>query len=83
MSDKKVGRQSYISETGPLTPSKRNEESLSDGGAINAAKPTDSKGKSGLIDRFREREERYRREQALAAERPETPSPEGEEGPTA
>jgi hypothetical protein len=38
---------------------------LSDPGTVNMAEPTHDKGKSALVDKFREREERWRREQSL------------------
>ena len=61
MSDKKVGR----SGGRPITPTQKMEAALSDPGTLNMADPTRDKGKSALVDKFREREERWRREQAL------------------
>ena len=62
MADKKVERS--VRER-PLTPAKKMEAALSDPGTLNMAEPTRDKGKSALVDKFREREERWRREQAL------------------
>ncbi|GEM_PF-1241745 len=83
MADKKVvrsGRQR------PLTPTQKMEAALSDPGTMNVAEAAHDKGKSALVDKFREREERWRREQALhdqqasqSAERPQPLTPEGEE----
>jgi hypothetical protein len=38
---------------------------LSDPGTMSMADPTHDKGKSALVDRFRDREQRWRTEQAL------------------
>lgn len=62
MADKKVERS--IRER-PLTPTRKMEAALSDPGTLNMADPTRDKGKAALADKFREREERWRREQAL------------------
>jgi hypothetical protein len=61
MSDKKVGR------TGgrPITPTQKMEAALSDPGTVNVADMPHDKGKSGVADKFREREERWRSEQAM------------------
>jgi len=62
MADKKVER----SVRGrPLTPTQKMEAALSDPGTLNMSDPSRDKGKSALADKFREREERWRREQAL------------------
>jgi Tfp pilus assembly protein PilF len=62
MADKKVER----SVRGrPLTPTQKMEAALSDPGTLNRSDPSRDKGKSALADKFREREERWRREQAL------------------
>ena len=64
MADKKVER----SRKGhPLTPSERLVESLSDQGVVDMADPRHDKGKSALVDKFRGREERWRRDQAVKA----------------
>lgn len=59
------------------------EAALSDPGTLNVAEATHDKGKSALVDKFREREERWRREQSLhdqqtaqAAERARPGAPE-------
>jgi hypothetical protein len=41
------------------------EGALSDPGTVNVADLPHDKGKSATVDKFREREERWRREQAL------------------
>jgi hypothetical protein len=62
MADKKVDR----SRRGrPLTPTQKMKSALSDPGTMNMAEPTHDKGKSALVDRFRQREERWRTEQSL------------------
>ncbi len=62
MADKKVERSG---RERPLTPTQKMEAALSDPGTMNMADPTRDKGKSALVDKYREREERWRREQAL------------------
>jgi hypothetical protein len=62
MADKKVERSG---RERPITPTQKMESALSDPGTVNMAVPTRDKGKSALADKFREREERWRREQAL------------------
>jgi hypothetical protein len=62
MADKKVERSG---RERPLTPTQKMEAALSDPGTLNMADATRDKGKSALVDKFREREERWRREQAL------------------
>lgn len=61
MSDKKVGR----SGGRPITPTQKMEAALSDPGTMNMADAPHDKGKSTLVDKFREREEKWRREQAM------------------
>lgn len=72
MADKKVGRSL---QGRPLTPSQRLQASLSDQGTLDVADPRHDKGKAVLLDKFKEREERWRREQAFhdreAAKEPE------------
>lgn len=65
MADKKVER-SFRER--PLTPAQKIKASLSDQGTISMAEPAHDKGKAALVDRFREREDRWRREQALHAQ---------------
>jgi len=84
MADKKVDRY----RRGSLTPSQKMRASNSDEGTVNMADPTHDKGKSALVDKFRQREERWRREQALheeevarAAEPARQPEAETEEPP--
>lgn len=62
MADKKVERSG---RQRPLTPTKKMEAALSDPGTLSVAGAAHDKGKAGLVDKFREREERWRREQAL------------------
>jgi hypothetical protein len=62
MADKKVERSG---RERPLTPAQKMESALSDAGTMSMADPTHDKGKSALVDKFREREERWRKEQAL------------------
>jgi hypothetical protein len=61
MSDKKVGR----SGGRPVTPTQKMEAALSDPGTMNVADMPHDKGKLAVADKFREREERWRREQAM------------------
>ena len=65
MPDKKVERSG---RERPITPTQKMEAALSDEDTMNMAEPTHDKGKSALVDRFRDREEHWRREQALHAE---------------
>lgn len=62
MADKKVGRSD---QERPITPTQKMEASLSDPGTMNMADTAHDKGKSALVDKYREREERWRREQSL------------------
>jgi hypothetical protein len=62
MADKKVERSG---RERPLTPRQKFKAALSDQGTVNMADPTHDKGKASLVDKFREREERWRREQSL------------------
>lgn len=85
MADKKVERSG---RQRPLSPTKKMEAALSDPGTLNIADAVHDKGKSALVDKFREREERWRREQALhdqqaahTAERPHPQTPEAERVP--
>jgi len=61
MSDKKVGGVYRR----PITPTEQMEGALSDPGTVNVADLPHDKGKWAIADKFREREERWRREQAL------------------
>ena len=65
MPDKKVG---HSGRERPITPTQKMEAALSDPGTMNMAEPTHDKGKSALVDNFRDREERWRREQTLDAQ---------------
>jgi hypothetical protein len=68
MSDKKVERNVRSSDTErPATPTQKLEAARSKEGTFNMADTAHDKGKSALLDRFRQREERYRVEQALHA----------------
>mgnify|MGYP000887309711 FL=1 len=62
MADKKVERSG---RERPITPSQKMKSALSDPGTVNIAESTHDKGKSALVDKFREREERWRRDQSL------------------
>jgi Skp family chaperone for outer membrane proteins len=62
MADKKVERSG---RERPLTPTQKMNAALSDPGTVNMAEATHDKGKSALVDKFREREERWRRDQSL------------------
>jgi hypothetical protein len=62
MADKKVERSG---RERPRTPTQKMEAALSDPGTMNMADTAHDKGKAALVDRFREREERWRRDQAL------------------
>lgn len=61
MADKKVERSG---RERPTTPTQKMEASLSDPGTVNMADAVHDKGKSALVDKYREREERWRREQS-------------------
>jgi hypothetical protein len=63
MADKKVERSR---RERPLTPTQKMKASLSDQGTMNMADTAHDKGKSALFDKFRAREARWRREQALS-----------------
>jgi hypothetical protein len=60
MSDKKVGRIGGR----PVTPTEQMERALSDPGTVNVSDLPHDKGKAVIADKFREREERWRREQS-------------------
>lgn len=62
MPDKKVSKSAAAR---PLSPSRKLESSLSDTGTVNMAEPKHDKAKAALTDKFRQREERWRREQSL------------------
>ncbi len=61
MADKKVER----SRRGqPFTPTDKLTASLSDQGLVDVADSRHDKGKAALVDKFRDRDERWRRDQA-------------------
>jgi hypothetical protein len=62
MADKKVERSG---RERPLTPVQKMKASLSETGNVVMAEAAHDKGKSALVDKFREREERWRTEQSL------------------
>ncbi len=62
MPDKKVSKSVAAR---PSTPSQKLDASLSDTGTVNMAEPTHDRARSTLVDKFKEREERWRRDQAL------------------
>jgi hypothetical protein len=61
MPDKKVGRFGRR----PITPTQKMEAALSDAGTVDVADISHAKGKSTVADKFREREEKWRREKTL------------------
>jgi hypothetical protein len=63
MADKKVERSG---RERPLTPTQKMEAALSDPGTMNMANTAHDKGKSALVDKFRERDDQ---QAAHAAER--------------
>ncbi len=69
MPDKKVSKSST---SRPITPSQKLESSLSAGGTVNMAESAHDKARAALVDKFREREERWRREQSLHEQQGET-----------
>lgn len=76
MADKKVERNVRSSDQErPQTPTQKMTGSLSDSGTVNIAEAGRDKAKHALLDRFRDREERFRREQSLAAASSAPPSP--------
>ncbi|NLV73028.1 MAG: hypothetical protein GXY46_10580 [Actinobacteria bacterium] len=77
MADKKVER-SFRER--PLTPTEKMEASLSEQGRVSMAEPSHDKGKAALADRFRKREERWRREQSLRDQKTAQESAEGAQG---
>ncbi|MHB1344316.1 MAG: hypothetical protein ACYCX3_08170 [Thermoleophilia bacterium] len=77
MADKKVDRNVRSSDQErPQTPTQKMTGALSDSGNVNVAEADRDKGKTALLDRFRDRDERYRRDQALAAAESVAPAPE-------
>jgi len=72
MADKKVERNVRSSdEERPTTPTEKLQSSISKTGTLSMAQLAADKAKSALLDRFREREERYRRDQSTAAQEEE------------
>lgn len=68
MADKKVERNLRSSDQErPQTPTQKMTGALSDSGNVNMAEADRDKGKTALLDRFRDRDERYRRGQSMAA----------------
>lgn len=69
MADKKVERNVRSSDIEhPHTPTEKLTSSLSAEGTLNTEHPRQDKAKAELLDKFRERDERYRREQATESE---------------
>ena len=62
MADKKVERSLRAR---PQTPTQKMQAALSDQGTFDMADARHDKGKSALADKFKEREERWRRDQAF------------------
>lgn len=83
MADKKVERSG---RERPITPTQKMEASLSDPGTLNMAEAVHDKGRSALVNKFKEREERWRREQALHSQQAQSAhgagAQEGETGPS-
>ncbi len=71
MPDKKVSRNG---QNRSLTPTQKMETALSEPGTVNVAEASHDKAKAALADKFREREERWRREQSLHDRQAETES---------
>lgn len=68
MADKKVERNVRSSDQErPSTPTQKMTAALSDAGTVNMAHAEHDKGKAALLDRFRDRDERYRQEQSAEA----------------
>ena len=76
MADKKVERSG---RERPLTPTQKMKAALSDPGTVNMSEVPHDKGKSALVDKFREREERWRREQSLRDQEASTVRQHGQE----
>lgn len=62
MADKKVDR--YRPDR-VVSPNQQTTSALSETGTINVAEAAHDKGKAALLDKFRQREERWRMEQSL------------------
>lgn len=84
MADKKVERNIRSSEEErPATPAEKLQASLSDKNTLNMAQSARDRAKPALLDRFRDREERYRRDQATRAHEEETIAPHRTSAPPA
>lgn len=67
MADKKVERNVRSSDQDrPSTPTQKMTGALSDGGTLNVAEAAHDRGKGALLDRFRERDERFRLAQSMS-----------------
>jgi hypothetical protein len=62
MADKKVGR---YGGTRTLSPTQKMDAALSDSGTMDVADASHAKAKSTLADKFRTREEKWRRDQSF------------------
>ncbi len=62
MADKKVDR---FRPEGALRPTQLTKTALPSPGTVNMAESTHDKAKSSVLDKFRRREERWRREQSM------------------
>ncbi len=62
MADKKVERPG---RERPRTPTQKMQAALSESGTMSMADTAHDKAKSALVDKFRDREQRWRTEQAL------------------
>jgi len=71
MPDKKVSRNG---QNRSLTPTQKMEAALSEPGTVNVAESGHDKAKAALVDKFREREQRWRKEQSLHDRQAETES---------
>lgn len=65
MADKKVERSGMVNR---ITPTQKMTAALSDPGTVNVADTSRDKNKAALVDKYREREQKWRREQSLHAQ---------------
>ncbi len=85
MADKKVERNLRSSDQErPSTPTQKMTAALSDGGTINVADAVHDRGKSALLDRFRDRDEQFRLAQSMGDKAEQSASaPDGVEASSA
>jgi hypothetical protein len=75
MADKKVERSRRVT---PSTPTQKLTASLSDEGTLDMADRRHDKGRAVLVDKFREREERWRREHTIQAQQAASEAEQGQ-----